>query len=75
MSGAKVYQVLGSRHEANTNPRSQTDHSHKDAHIAPDCKSHADAAVISTEGPIEVSDSEEVQPQAPPKSKGCCELL
>lgn len=75
MSGAKVYQVLGGGHEAHISPRPQADHNHKDAHIAPDCKSHADAAVISTEGPIDVSDSEEGQIEVPPKSKGCCELL
>jgi hypothetical protein len=75
MSGAKVYQVLGMSKEPLAGRRSHTDHSQKDAHIAPDCIPHIDAAILSTEGPIDPSDSGEEQPPAPAKSKGCCELL
>ena len=76
MSGAKVYQVLGMGKEPLISRRSHTDHIQKDAHIAPDCIPYIDAAILSTEGPIDASsDSQEEQPPAPAKSKGCCELL
>lgn len=73
MRGAKVYQVLDAYPKPHSNPLHPSNPPHKDTHIVPDCNVHLDAALPSTEGPINQSDSEEIL--TPPKSKGCCLLL